>query len=255
MKCVLASYGTRGDVEPCVAVGRELLRRGHDVRLAVPPDLVGFAESAGLVAVAYGRTRGSGGGTPRLLDRFAAQLLADSRFDPVMAPNRGVRHPALGKRHYDAALTGRWADLLVTFLNFEQPAVNVAEYYKIPLATLHIAPVRPNGQILPLLPPWLGRYALRAYEWLVWRGVKRFDDAQRRQLGLPQATRSARDASPNADHWKFRPMSKFGFPGWQPNGQNFRATAICRRVDARVAHGCRRGGRLMDRGGNTADLL
>ncbi|EUA24400.1 glycosyltransferase domain protein [Mycobacterium xenopi 3993] len=52
--------------------------------------------------------------------------------------------------------------------------------------------------------------------------VKRFDDAQRRQLGLPQATRSARDASPNADHWKFRPMSKFGFPGWQPNGQNFR---------------------------------
>jgi len=48
MKLVLASYGTRGDVEPCVVVGRELLRRGHDVRMAVPPDLVGFAEGAGL---------------------------------------------------------------------------------------------------------------------------------------------------------------------------------------------------------------
>ncbi len=54
MKFVLASWGSRGDVEPCVAVGRELLRRGHDVRMAVPPDLVGFAESAGLAAVAYG---------------------------------------------------------------------------------------------------------------------------------------------------------------------------------------------------------
>ena len=54
MKFVLAFYGTRGDVEPGVAVGRELLRRGHDVRMAVPPDLVGFAESAGLAAVAYG---------------------------------------------------------------------------------------------------------------------------------------------------------------------------------------------------------
>ena len=54
MKFVLASYGTRGDVEPCVAVGRELLRRGHEVRMAVPPDLVGFVESAGLAAVAYG---------------------------------------------------------------------------------------------------------------------------------------------------------------------------------------------------------
>src|ERR1700739_981095 len=54
MKFVLASYGSRGDVEPCVVVGRELLRRGHEVRMAVPPDLVGFAESAGLAAVAYG---------------------------------------------------------------------------------------------------------------------------------------------------------------------------------------------------------
>src|ERR1700753_2431986 len=54
MKLALACYGPRGDVEPGVAVGRELLRRGHDVRMAVPPDLVGFAEAAGLAAVAYG---------------------------------------------------------------------------------------------------------------------------------------------------------------------------------------------------------
>ena len=54
MKFVLASYGTRGDVEPYIAVGRELLHRGHEVRMAVPPDQVGFAESAGLAAVGYG---------------------------------------------------------------------------------------------------------------------------------------------------------------------------------------------------------
>ena len=54
MKFVLAAYGTRGDVEPSVVVGRELLRRGHDVLMAVPPDQVGFAEAAGLAAVAYG---------------------------------------------------------------------------------------------------------------------------------------------------------------------------------------------------------
>src|SRR5271169_4847143 len=54
MKFALASYGTRGDVEPCAAVGRELLRRGHEVRMAVAPDLVGFAESAGFAVVEYG---------------------------------------------------------------------------------------------------------------------------------------------------------------------------------------------------------
>ena len=54
MKLVLTSYGGRGDIEPAVVVGRELLRRGHDVRMVVPPNLVGFAEAAGLPAVAYG---------------------------------------------------------------------------------------------------------------------------------------------------------------------------------------------------------
>ena len=54
MKFALAVHGTRGDVEPCAAVGLELLRRGHEVRIAVPPNLIGFVESAGLAAVAYG---------------------------------------------------------------------------------------------------------------------------------------------------------------------------------------------------------
>ncbi len=55
MKFAVASYGTRGDIEPCAAVGRELQRRGHEVRVAVPPNLAGFVESAGLSAVAYGQ--------------------------------------------------------------------------------------------------------------------------------------------------------------------------------------------------------
>ena len=54
MKVVLAAHGTRGDVEPCATVGLELLRRGHEVRMAVPPNLVNFVESAGLAAVGYG---------------------------------------------------------------------------------------------------------------------------------------------------------------------------------------------------------
>src|SRR5580700_1230987 len=54
MKFSLAFHGTRGDVEPGAAVALELLRRGHEVRMAAPPNLVGFVESAGLAAVAYG---------------------------------------------------------------------------------------------------------------------------------------------------------------------------------------------------------
>jgi UDP:flavonoid glycosyltransferase YjiC (YdhE family) len=54
MKFGRAMRGTRGDIEPCAAVDLELLRRGHEVRKAVPPNVVGFVESAGLAAVGYG---------------------------------------------------------------------------------------------------------------------------------------------------------------------------------------------------------
>lgn len=43
-------------------------------------------------------------------------------------------------------------DLLSTGLNFEQAAANVAEYYDIPLASLHHFPMRTNGRLVPSVP-------------------------------------------------------------------------------------------------------
>ena len=57
MKLVAACYGSRGDITPNAAVARELLRRGHDVRMAVPPNLLGFVEAAGLRRSLTGRMR------------------------------------------------------------------------------------------------------------------------------------------------------------------------------------------------------
>lgn len=195
MKLVLASYGTRGDVEPCVAVGRELQRRGHDVRLAVPPDLVGFAEAAGLATVPYGPDTAVWSDAHRdFWIRFFANFWKIGKLIELVREMREIGESVV--RFWEeitATLTSLadGADLLITFLNFEPPALNVAEHYGIPLATVHVSPVRPNGRMLAFLPPSLGRYTLMLYEWANWRGVKKFDDAQRRQLGLPKATRSS----------------------------------------------------------------
>lgn len=79
MQFGLAIWGSRGEVEPCVAVGRELVRRGHEVRIGVPPDSVGFAESAGLAPVEYrAGVAGHFGRMPRLLDMFLSDSMETS---------------------------------------------------------------------------------------------------------------------------------------------------------------------------------
>jgi UDP:flavonoid glycosyltransferase YjiC (YdhE family) len=189
MKFVLASWGSRGDVEPCVAVGRELLRRGHDVRMAVPPDLVGFAEAAGLAAVACGLD------LQAILDAhrnyWTCFFRNPWRIQDLIRLRREVLEPIIRCwEEMSTTLTSLadGADLLFTGVTFEDAAANVAEYYDIPLAALHYFPVRPNGQLLPFLPSPLVRSAMTVYDWLSWRGVKKLEDAQRRELGLPKAT-------------------------------------------------------------------
>ena len=191
MKLVLACYGTRGDVEPSVAVGRELLRRGHEVRTAVPPDLVGFAESAGLAAVAYGPE------TQAMLDahrNFWTHFFRNFwRIQDLRRLWREVwERRAQSWQEMSTTLTSLadGADLLFTGLVYEEAAANVAEYYDIPLATLHYFPLRANGQIAfpARLPSPLVRCAMTVFEWLGWRVWKKTEDAQRRELGLPKAT-------------------------------------------------------------------
>jgi UDP:flavonoid glycosyltransferase YjiC (YdhE family) len=189
MKFVLACYGTRGDVEPCAAIGRELLRRGHEVRMAVPPDLVGFVESAGLAAVAYGPDARTWQDVHR---DFLTHIFRNfwKIQDLIRLGREDWELFTQCSEEISTTLTSLadGADLLLTIVIGEEAATNVAEYYDIPLATLHTLPVRANGQLVPILPAPLIRSAMTVNEWLGWRVAKKLEDPQRRELGLPKTT-------------------------------------------------------------------
>ncbi len=169
MKVVLAGYGSRGDVEPCAAVGRELLRRGHDVRMAVPPNLLGFIESAGLAAVAYGPDSQEEMNPATDLVRNLLPKIQN----PISMLPEVIEHVSQVKAEKSATLTSlaNGADLLVAGFNEQGLAANIAEYYGIPLAVLHFFPAR-----------------IWSSGWLYSNITKETDDAQRRALGLPEAT-------------------------------------------------------------------
>lgn len=222
MKFVLATWGSRGDVEPNAAVGRELMRRGHDVCIAVPPDLVGFAETAGLQAVGFGPHSRSILDSHR--DFWTCFLGAPWKLRTMLKARVEIGAPLLrGWQDMSTTLKSMadGADLIFTGINFEDAAANVAEYYDIPLATLHYFPLRPNGQVLTFLPAKVGRAAVAAFWWLSWRVMKTVEHTQRRELGLPKVKGSAPQRITERGSLEIQAYDEACFPGLSAEWSEF----------------------------------
>jgi UDP:flavonoid glycosyltransferase YjiC (YdhE family) len=213
MKVVLAAHGTRGDVEPCATVGLELLRRGHEVRMAVPPNLIGFVESAGLTAVGYGPDSQEQLNAVADLVHHAFKLQ-----NPINLVRAGRELFVEGWAQMSRTLISLadGADLLVTGQTYHGVVCNVAECYDIPLAAMHYFPIRVNGQLaLPSIPSPtpLIRSTMRAAWWVYWRITKEAEDAQRRELGLPKAAASAGQRMAERGSLEIQAYDEVCFPG------------------------------------------
>jgi UDP:flavonoid glycosyltransferase YjiC (YdhE family) len=213
MRFVLAVHGTRGDVEPCAAVGLELQRRGHAVHMAVAPNMVDFVEAAGLTAVRYG---------PDSQEQLGAASDFMRNVMRIQHPRHIVRAVtdiyAQGWAEMSSTLTSLadGADLLFTGHTYQGVALNVAEYQNIPLAALHYFPVRVNGQLgvasLPALPP-LTRSLMKASWWLYWQITKGAEDAQRRELRLPRLAVSSAERMAARGSLEIQAYDEVCFPG------------------------------------------
>ena len=213
MRFVLAVHGTRGDVEPCAAVGLQLQRRGHVVRMAVAPNMVDFVESAGLAAVEYG---------PDSQQQLGAASDFIRNIKKIQHPNHIVRAIkeiyAQGWAEMSSTLTSlaNGADLLFTGHTYQGVALNVAEYHDIPLAALHYFPVRANGHLgiaaLPAIPP-LTRSVMKTAWWLYGQITKDAEDAQRRELGLPKVSTSSAQLMAEREVLEIQAYDDVCFPG------------------------------------------
>ena len=208
MKFALAVHGTRGDVEPCAAVGVELLRRGHDVRMAVPPNLVGLAESAGLAAVAIG---------PDSQEQVNGDFFRNmwKIQHPIGIVEATTEYNTRGWAEMGTTLTSLadGADLVLTAGMYQEVAANVAEYYDIPVAVLDYFPARAYGRLIPLLPAPLIRSTTSMIWWAHWHMTKKAGDAQRRELGLPKAVRSSLHRNAEREALEIQAYDELCLPG------------------------------------------
>lgn len=170
MRFVIVGYGkTRGEVEPFIVVGRELLRRGHEVCMAVPPDMIDYVESVGLVPTAYGPDSREAVNLPANVSRPVAGTAFPNAFEMVSEITEYITGVKTAKSATLVSLA-QGADLIVAGFIERGVAGAVADYYRIPSVVLHYFPAK------------------------VWPGgldaaiAKQTDEHQRSRLGLPVAS-------------------------------------------------------------------
>ncbi|HTN90396.1 MAG TPA: glycosyltransferase [Sorangium sp.] len=111
MRVLLTGVGTRGDVQPVVALAVEMRRRGHDVRLCVPPNFIDWVSGLGFTATPIGIAMRQPGGaaaaqastpTPDQIRALVAHLARD-QFDATASAAEGCDVIVAGGAHQYAA--------------------------------------------------------------------------------------------------------------------------------------------------------
>lgn len=188
MKFVLAFNGSRGDVQPAIALGGELAVRGHEVVLAVPPNLTDFARSSGLPVRGYGLDTG---------ELLRSEVVSrDLKSNNPVTKLRAVSEITLrgGRRMQNELLDlTADADAIIGGSAGQERALNVALARGIPYIPVHLCPIRRNGEVSLLSqfgfdpPRPVARASWTVIEQILWRATRSAEHTLGSELGLPAA--------------------------------------------------------------------
>lgn len=168
MRILLAPHGTRGDVQPMLALAMEFRARGHEVSFVTPANSVAWVTSFGFACYSDGvdveqmiQSTGTRLQSVRWQVKYVTDVLIPRLFDSVAAAAESAK-----------------PDLIVGS-GVQMAATSVAEARRVPSASVMFAPCAvPSGDSPPpvlrrqTLPRWLNR--------ALWRWGAPFADAELR---------------------------------------------------------------------------
>jgi len=208
VRVAVLAIGSRGDVEPFLALSTGLRRRGHTVVVATHAEFAAMVTGAGVDFAELG-------GNPReALSSPQGQRMLTTR-NPLLLPSRmgALVGPAL-----DAALPAALAACagadVVLFATLAQFGLTVADQMGIPAVAAHLQPATPTAAMpaagLPSVrppPAALNKATWRLSEALTWRAFRPTLNRQRSRAGLAGLPRRPWSRWPR-DH---RPPVLYGF--------------------------------------------
>jgi len=144
MRVLLSTIGSRGDVQPLVALGQALTSLGQEVRLCVPPDFCPWIEELGMPTVPIGpelRPTGKGSLPETLTPQQRRQMIEGT----------------VATQFATIARAAQGCDVIVGATALQIAAPSIAEKQGVPYVFASYCPaVLPSARHAPPVLGWLG---------------------------------------------------------------------------------------------------
>ncbi len=192
MKLTLIAIGSRGDVQPIVALGRGLLDAGYAVRMVTLESFEPMVRGQGLEFFP------AKGDAQALTDEMMLAGMKGKGLN-LFSMYRGIMRTfgAITQSYQQAfaADTLRDSDAILSQLPGGFYGYDLAEHLRVPYIALSVIPQEVTSAYpLPLLPMqfslgrWYNRLTYALGQQLAWHPFRKAINAFRRQLGLPPAS-------------------------------------------------------------------
>ena len=192
MKIVIFALGSRGDVQPYIALGKGLKDAGHVVRIVSHENFEGLIRSHGL---AFYPAKGN---VQEVVEsEEMRELLEKGNF---IAINRYTsKHAKRAALHWaeDGLSACEGMEMIVAGIGGLFIGVALAEKLDLPIVQAHLIPFTPTkafpGALVPASVPrlgsWFNSFTHHATRQMMWQGSRSADQAVRQQvLDLPKAS-------------------------------------------------------------------
>lgn len=194
LRIAIVASGTRGDVQPYIALGQGLKQAGHHVRVLTSDDFAGLVTGAGLEFCATGIS--------------VEQMIQSEAWRKTMESGNFLRvvshmNAEMQRRARDLVATTpallEGADLIVAGLSVMMGTFSIAEKLDIPVIQAYVVPLTPTrafpGPLTPRLPlagsavgGALNALSFHVMRQMLWQSGRVADVVTRRHLGLRPAS-------------------------------------------------------------------
>jgi UDP:flavonoid glycosyltransferase YjiC (YdhE family) len=184
MRIAIMASGSRGDVQPYVALGKGLQNAGHDVRLISAENYAALAQAAGL---AFSPTRGDVQAVAESPEMRA--LIEKGDFVAITRLQEKALKEMAVPMAEDALAACQGRELLIVGLGGLFNGLAIAEKLSLPLMQAYIVPMTPTREFKSVLlpdgapvPNALTRASHHITQQMIWQGVRTADNIARDQV-------------------------------------------------------------------------